>query len=240
MTLMELLWAIASCLLQAVLIVIGLLTLYVYGSAKAEGVSWRCHFGIHDWERVGHKRQCRRCGGRRNDLVGFKRLKMMFDQLRMSTHQFKGARSHDWQTPKWLYNQLNKRYGPFNLDPCTSEDNPLGVEFFRTKKTSGLKGEWVIPERKMFNMRTKFYMNPPYGRETKHWVKKAHEQTQKWKPHLMGVGLLPVRTDTKWFHDYVLPYYEIILLKGRIAFVDPETGKSVKGTNFASMLVIYR
>jgi len=89
MTLMEFLWALASCLLQAVLIVIGLSALYLYGSTKAEGISWRCHFGIHDWERRGYKRQCRRCGCRRNDLIGFKRFKMGFEQLRTSLKKVK-------------------------------------------------------------------------------------------------------------------------------------------------------
>jgi len=229
-------YAVASWVLQGILTTLGVFAVFFYVCIKPKWRSWRCHFGIHDWERRGHKRQCRRCGDRQNDTVGLKRLKMTFDQLRMSIHQYEGPRSKDWQTPRWLYDELNERYGPFDLDPCTSEDNPLGTEYFYTEKTDGLTQDWIIPERTM----TKFYMNPPYGRDVVDWVKKAHEQTQKWKPHLMGVGLLPVRTDPKWFHEYVLPYYEIIFLPGRVAFIDPETGKPVKGTNFASMLVIYR
>lgn len=217
-----------------ILIITGFLGRWV--AARPKGHSWRCHAGFHGWDTYGHRMQCRRCGKRKNKMLD--EFRMRLDQLRMSIHQYKGSRTQDWQTPKWLYDQLNERYGPFNLDPCTSEDNPMGTEYFYTEEMNGIAdyNQWIIPEVEM----TRFYMNPPYGRETKHWVKKAHEQTQKWKPKIMGVGLLPARTDPKWFHNYILPYYEIIFLPGRIAFIDPETGKPVKGTNFASMLVIYR
>lgn len=157
-----------------------------------------------------------------------------------SSNQYKGPKNLNWQTPQWLFDQLNERYGPFDLDPCTSEDNPLGTKYFYTEETDGLDEyhSWVVPKK--HGELSKFYMNPPYGHETKKWVRKAHAETQRHKGFIMGVGLLPVRTDPKWFHDYILPYYEIIFLPSRIAFVDPATGKAVKGTNFASMLVIYR
>lgn len=69
-------YAIASLTLQGVLTIIGGLTLYVYARRKPEGRPWRCHFWLHSWRRVGHKRECRHCGDRHNDPIGFHRLKM--------------------------------------------------------------------------------------------------------------------------------------------------------------------
>ena len=47
--------------------------------------------------------------------------------------------------------------------------------------------------------------------------------------------LLPARTDTKWFHDYVLRADEIVLLKGRLKF--RINGVEQNSAPFSSMLV---
>lgn len=69
-------------------------------------------------------------------------------------------------------------------------------------------------------------MNPPYGRVIGDWVKKLSENK--------GVALLPARTDTKWFHDYIYGKAEIRFLKGRVKFGD---GKN--SAPFPSMIVIF-
>lgn len=70
-------------------------------------------------------------------------------------------------------------------------------------------------------------MNPPYGREIGKWVKKLSENK--------GVGLLPARTDTKWFHEYILGKAEIRFIKGRLKF-----GESKNSAPFPSMLIIFK
>lgn len=72
-------------------------------------------------------------------------------------------------------------------------------------------------------------MNPPYGREIGKWVKKAAES------NATVVCLLPARTDTKWFHEYILGKAEIRFVKGRLKFGD---GKN--SAPFPSMVVIFR
>ncbi len=47
--------------------------------------------------------------------------------------------------------------------------------------------------------------------------------------------LLPARTDTKWFHEYVLHKAEIRFIKGRLKF-----GDGNNSAPFPSMVVIYR
>ena len=72
-------------------------------------------------------------------------------------------------------------------------------------------------------------MNPPYGREIGKWVKKAYESKS------LVVALLPARTDTKWFHEFIYGKAEIRFIKGRLKF-----GGSSNSAPFPSMLVIWR
>lgn len=72
------------------------------------------------------------------------------------------------------------------------------------------------------------FCNPPYGREISKWVKKAHDS------NTLVVMLLPARTDTKWFHDYIYHQAEIRFLKGRLHF-----NESKQGAPFPSMIVIF-
>ena len=76
------------------------------------------------------------------------------------------------------------------------------------------------------------FCNPPYGRELPKWVKKCFEESKRAEIIVM---LIPARTDTRWFHDYIYGKAEIRFIKGRLKFGD---GKS--RAPFPSMLVIYR
>lgn len=81
---------------------------------------------------------------------------------------------------------------------------------------------------------TVFY-NPPYGRAIKDWVKKSSEESKK--PNTIVVMLIPARTDTSYFHDYIYkkPNVEIRFIRGRLKFGD---GKN--SAPFPSMVVIFR
>lgn len=75
------------------------------------------------------------------------------------------------------------------------------------------------------------FCNPPYGRELPKWVKKSYEEAKKGS---IVVMLLPARTDTRWFHDYIYGKADIRFIKGRLKFND---GKM--SAPFPSMVVIY-
>lgn len=47
--------------------------------------------------------------------------------------------------------------------------------------------------------------------------------------------LIPARTDTRWFHNYILHRSEVRLLKGRLHFSEAKYNAP-----FPSMLVIFR
>ena len=81
------------------------------------------------------------------------------------------------------------------------------------------------------------FVNPPYGREIKKWVKKAYEEAQK--PNTLVVMLIPARTDTRYFHDYIYNKAEIRFIRGRVKFID-ENGNEGQSAPFPSMIVIYK
>lgn len=76
-------------------------------------------------------------------------------------------------------------------------------------------------------------MNPPYGRRIGNWVKKAKETARQGKATV--VCLLPARTDTAWWHDYVMKANEIRLIRGRLKFGD---GKG--SAPFPSAIVVFK
>ena len=98
-----------------------------------------------------------------------------------------------WETPQDFFDELNKEFH-FTLDPCATKETAKCEKFY-TKEDDGLSKNW---DGKIV------FMNPPYGREIKHWIKKASEIKNG-----VVVCLIPSRTDTKYFHDYL--YKKIML-----------------------------
>jgi phage N-6-adenine-methyltransferase len=125
-----------------------------------------------------------------------------------------------WETPKDLFEKLNREFG-FTVDVCALPENAKCERYF-TPAENGLKQEW----------RGACWMNPPYGREIGEWVKKAYQAS------LCGatvVCLLPARTDTSWWHDYVMDATEIRFVHGRLRFVGAKSSAP-----FPSAVVVFR
>lgn len=129
----------------------------------------------------------------------------------MNTEVMFSKKSDDWSTPKDFYNELDKEFN-FTFDPC-----PLrGTE-------DGLQKDWF----------GNVFINPPYS-NIKGFLEKGLEELNKGNATTL-VYLVPARTDTKWFHDYVYNKAEIRFIKGRLKF-----GESKNSAPFPSMLVIFR
>ena len=79
------------------------------------------------------------------------------------------------------------------------------------------------------------FCNPPYGREVGKWVHKAYEEA---KSGTTIVLLIPARTDTAYFHEYIYGHAEIRFVRGRLHFTDEE-GTAYPPAPFPSMVVIY-
>ena len=137
---------------------------------------------------------------------------------------FSSARK-DWGTPKWLFDDLNKRYN-FTVDAAASPHNAKCEKFFSEEGENGLIASW---------QNHCVFVNPPYGRDiTGLWVRKCLEEYNKGA--CLICALLPVRTDTRWFHDYIVNKkgVRIEFIKGRLKF---EGAKH--SAPFPSMLVKY-
>lgn len=137
------------------------------------------------------------------------------------------SEKEDWETPQEFFDELNKEFC-FGLDACADESNHKCPVYF-TKEDDGLSMDW--------DGQTVF-CNPPYGRNiTGKWVKKAHDTLKSARNRTVVVMLIPARTDTKWFHEYIYdkPNVEIRFLKGRLKFVGAE-----HSAPFPSMVVIFR
>ena len=114
-----------------------------------------------------------------------------------------------WRTPKKVYEELNKEF-QFDFDPCP--ENPT---------FNGLEVEWGLTN----------FVNPPYKYLAK-WIEKSFIE---WKKNKTIVMLIPARTDTKAFHNFIYPNAELRFIKGRLCFNDCN-----KPAPFPSMIVIFR
>ena len=139
----------------------------------------------------------------------------------MNTDVMFSSKTNEWCTPKSLFDELDNEFH-FTLDPCSTHKNKKCEKHY-TLIEDGLIQDWsgeVV------------FCNPPYGREVAKWVKKAAESDA------LTVMLIPARTDTKYFHDYIYGKAEIRFLKGRIRF-EKENGDCGDAAPFPSMIVIF-
>ena len=137
----------------------------------------------------------------------------------MSVHYT--SNSNEWATPQEFYNRLDFEFN-FDLDPCSDGYNAKCERFF-TKEDDGLIQDWS---------NSTVFMNPPYGRVIKDWIRKAYEESKKGST---VVALIPSRTDTQYWHKYVMKAKEIRLVKGRIKF-----GDGRNSAPFPSAVVIFK
>lgn len=131
------------------------------------------------------------------------------------------SNTDEWATPIKLFEELDNKYH-FTLDPCSTKENHKCKKYY-TKEDNGLEKSWEG---------YKVYCNPPYGKEISKWVEKAYNENKKGT---FVVMLLPARTDTKWFHNFIYKKHEIRFIKGRLKFND---GK--QAAPFPSMIVIMK
>lgn len=130
------------------------------------------------------------------------------------------SKSNDWATPQDLFDKLNDEFH-FTLDVCAIPENAR-CEHYYSPEQDGLLQHWEGT----------VWCNPPYGRKIGLWVKKAYESVIR-DDGTTVVMLLPARTDTKWFHEYILPYGQIRFIRGRLKF-----GDSKNSAPFPSMIVV--
>lgn len=127
------------------------------------------------------------------------------------------SRTDLWETPQWLFRVLDNEFH-FTTDACALPENAKCAHYY-TPEQDGLRQEWSGT----------VWCNPPYGRRVGKWVKKAAES------NATTVMLLPARTDTKWFHDYIYKRCEIRFIRGRLKF-----GGAKDNAPFPSMVCVFK
>lgn len=110
------------------------------------------------------------------------------------------SKTDKWETPQDFFDELNREFG-FSLDVCALPENAKTTRYY-TPEQDGLAQPWegVV------------WCNPPYGRQIGKWVERA---VLAAKSGVVVVMLLPARTDTKWFHEYIYGKAEIRFVRGR-------------------------
>ena len=136
----------------------------------------------------------------------------------MNTEVMFSSKSNEWATPQALFDELDREFH-FTLDPCATPENAKCRKYY-TQADDGLAQDWSGET---------VFCNPPYGREIQKWVKKAAVS------EATTVMLIPARTDTTYFHDYIYGKAEIRFIRGRVKFGDSKTGAP-----FPSMIVVFR
>lgn len=129
--------------------------------------------------------------------------------------------SDEWSTPQDVYDKLDAEFH-FTLDPCSTDQNHKCALYY-TQAENGLLQDWGGQS---------VFCNPPYS-DIGAWVEKAYREAMQ--DNTVVVLLIPSRTDTKYFHDFIYHRSEIRFIRGRLKF-----GGAIYNAPFPSMVVVFR
>lgn len=135
------------------------------------------------------------------------------------------SKSNDcFKTPNYIFTQLDRIFF-FEFDAACDVYNckcPHG-------SPDSLNIEWY----------ERTFCNPPFSKKAE-FIKKADEEVQAGNCPIC-VMILPLNCmDTKVWHEVIEGKYHYEILKGRIAFIDPETNKPRKGNNSGTVIVYFK
>ncbi len=101
----------------------------------------------------------------------------------------------EWNTPASVYAVLDAEFH------FTHDSAPEGYAELWSSLTESWQGT--------------IFCNPPYGRTIGQWIQKGYESAQAGATVIM---LIPSRTDTAWWHDFVMKADQIRFIRGRLKF----------------------
>lgn len=137
----------------------------------------------------------------------------------MNTNVMFSSKSDLWETPQDLFDKLDAEFR-FTLDVCALPENAKCPKYY-TPEQDGLSQPWTGV----------VWCNPPYGRDVGAWVRKAAQSALEGATVVM---LLPARTDTAWYQDYIDPFVRPRFIRGRLKF-----GGAKNSAPFPSMVVAF-
>ena len=138
------------------------------------------------------------------------------------------SNKQNWETPKELFDKLNSEFN-FELDAAASDENHKCENYF-TEEQNALEQDW--------SKYNSIFINPPYDSKLQtDFLKKAYETNKKHGTTI--VLLIPSRTDTARWHEYIFDKADVRFLRGRIKFeVDGVPHKDP--APFPSAIIIYK
>ena len=129
-------------------------------------------------------------------------------------------------TPSSFMTAIYAAFGVIDVDPCAHKLSSVQARhrIFFSEGGNGLAENWIGQF---------VFVNPPFSAIVD-WLQYAHKQ---WRDgHAKTVAcLIPIRTDTKFFHDKLRKNADIFFIEGRVSFLMP-SGK--KQSNFQPLLLV--
>ncbi|WP_416173746.1 phage N-6-adenine-methyltransferase [Enterobacter kobei] len=136
-----------------------------------------------------------------------------------------------WRTPPALFTSLDAEFC-FQLDAAAAPHNALCRKFI-TAEQNTLETPWAD----YLSIPGYVWLNPPYS-EIMPFVKKAAAESAN---QIGTVMLVPADTSVGWFKEAIQTASEVrFITAGRLAFINPVTGKPVSGNSKGSILIIWR
>ena len=139
------------------------------------------------------------------------------------------SKNMNWCTPPEFFTELDREFH-FDLDPAATDKSAKCVNYY-TPADDGLNKDWGGH---------RVFCNPPYGRDIHAWVRKGYEESRK--PGTVVVMLIPARTETAYFHDYIFhgKADEVRFLRGRLKFTDEDGHACKYNAPFPSAVIVWR
>lgn len=131
------------------------------------------------------------------------------------------SKSQHWGTPEDFLGKVQE-LGPIALDPCSHPKSIVPTEIkLCLPDHDGLAADWNTLAKGGL-----VFVNPPYGKEVRHWVQKAVIESARGTEILMLTG---ARVETKYFQDWIFATAQgVCFPKGRLHFLDLTMDTPVK------------
>ena len=135
-----------------------------------------------------------------------------------------------WSTPINFFDKVSKEF-TFTLDAAALQSSALCTNWYGPNHPEENRRDAFSQDWHQDAGEGAIWLNPPYGKTIKEWMKKADEESKKGAT---VVCLVPSRTDTAWFHDHCI-HHEVRYIRGRLKF-----GNAKNAAPFPSALVVMR
>ena len=127
---------------------------------------------------------------------------------------YKSSEDDTWTTPADFYKALDQEFN-FGLDAAALASSALCPLWYGPNHHDPSMRDAFMRSWQFDAQGENIFLNPPYGRTIKDWMRKANQEAQKGPGAI--VCLVPSRTDTKWWHDFCIEH-EVRFIRSRLKF----------------------